>query len=543
MIKVLSEEFLLDPALRKKLIQSFDSAANTRRKAEAFKGYECLKDSTDHYVYALLSAQFESETVYEMQYAISNISILRKVVEKLAKVYAGGVKRTVPNNDAATAQVEELAKLMRFNEQMAKANRYFRAFKNTLVFPKPVKDEFGKYALKLEILPPFKYDVIEDSDNPELPLAVVLSDYVPTRQSIFSISNPAVRGQNQTTRMVRESSASMPEQAAGEDARRFIWWTKNLHFTTNAKGEIISGPGIDNPIGELPFVNIAGDQDGEFWAKGGGDLIDAGVKINTMITNVRHVAVSQGYGQMYMTGKNLPKTIKVGPTHCIQIEQESTDDPKPEVGFLNSNPPIDELSRLIEMDVALMLSTNNLSTHGFSISLSGSKDFASGVAMMIDKAESVEDITEQSRIFVEREPRVWGKVEKWWKVFDERGLLSDVFKAAPVPKEAASVLLNFPDPKPVMSESEELDIIAKRRELGLNTEVELLMRDDPSLSEEQAQEKLTAIEAEKLGRMESAVATVTNGNQSQGNDGQQNQNSDDVGAPDSGPPAPGSSAS
>ena len=48
------------------------------------------------------------------------------------------------------------------------------------------------------------------------------------------------------------------------------------------------------------------------------------------------------------------------------------------IGYLNANPPLESLVKIIEMKVALMLTTNNLSTSGFKLSLA-SGDIASGV--------------------------------------------------------------------------------------------------------------------------------------------------------------------
>lgn len=528
-MKVQSELDLLNEAVRKKLIEDcFDCDANQRRKADAFKAYECLKDKTSNYVLELLLKQFELPTVVEMQYAISNISILRKVIEKLAKVYSNGVKRTM-ESEQDTQAVEKLAEALKLNEKMSKANRYYRTFKNTLVQVKPVKDG-DKFCLKVDVLPPFKYDAVENPDNPELPLAIITSDYAPKRPALYAIGDAATAGRFSGN--VREITAPMPAQGgsalAGEkDAREFVWWTKNFHFTTDAKGVVISGPDVVNPITDLPFVNIAGDQDGEFFAEGGSDLVDAGIKINTMVTNVRHVGVSQGYGQLFMTGKNLPKSVKVGPNHCVQLEHEN-DDPVPVVGYLNSNPPLDSLRALVEMDVALMLTTNNLSTSGFSMDLKSGKDFASGIALMIDKSESVEDVKEQSLIFVEREPKVWGLVGKWADVYGSRDLLTEEFAALEYPAELEKVQLSFPSPKPLTSEKEELEVIEKRRELGLNTEIELLMRDNPSMTEDEARAKLKLIEDEKKARMEAAVeAAGAMGDGNQEGNGKPGEDDDD----------------
>lgn len=522
-----TEQDLLDPVKRKEIIAGFDSAENNRRKRVAFKGYECLKDKTINYTAELLLSQFDVDTFYEMQYALTNVSILRKVIDKLARVYSNGVKRSMGADDrAGTEAVEDAAKYFRMTERMKKTNRFLRTFKNTLVFAKPVasSDEPGKFDLAVEVLPPFLYDVVPDSNDATRMLAVVTSDYSPSRRSLYSITDAAyaMRGSKGNVRVVGDKGETLVQSFSGTgivrgatataDKREFIWWTKNYHFTTDASGNKIDTGTGENPIKELPFVNFAGDQDGEFYAQGGEDLIDAGVSVNVQLTNIKHVGVQQGYGQLYMTGKDLPKSIKVGPTQCIQIEVTDKDDPAPQIGFLNASPQLDSLKSVTEMEVALMLSTNNLSTSGFSTSLQGSKDFSSGIAMMIDKSESTDDIGEQALTFVDREPKVWGKLQRWADAYGSAGILTEAASLVVIPPDVEDeLMLAFPSPRPLVSESEQLDALAKRRELRLSTEVEILMRDDPSLSEEKAREKLLELQAEDAARMSAQPVAVATG--------------------------------
>ena len=554
-MKILHEDQLLDQETRKKLIEGFNDAPNARRKDEAFKAYECLKDKTINYVLELLLKQFDIATVQEMQYAMSNISILRKVIDKLAKVYSNGVKRTGVN-DSETASVEAAAEYLDMNAAMKKANRYFRTFKNALVYVRPMKNgDF--FDVKVEVLPPFKYDVVENPDNPEIPLSVILSDYAPTRKPLYALgdaafagrSSPAVRELHQMNAPVQQTPPSTGigggGASASDDAREYIWWTASYHFTTNVKGEIIHAEPNDphsygpvNPVLALPFVNFAADQDGSFWAEGGSDLVDTGIKINVDITNVKHIGNQQGYGQMYMTGKNLPKSVKVGPTHCIQLEQSDKDEPAPTIGILTSSPPLADLKSIIEMQVALMLTTNNLSTSGFSLSLQGGRDFASGIALMIDKSESIEDIGEQAHVFIKREPLVWALVYRWLEVYSSARVLTEEADMLPIIREPMGVDISFPNPKPVSSESEQLDVLQKRKDLGLNTQVELLMRDDPSLTEETAQAKLEKIQAEKKANQEEFSTLNTSG----GVDGNKSKKSGGLGVKNNLDPGPSGGA-
>lgn len=556
-----TEQDLLNVETRKKLIEQFDSEGNQRRKHDAFKAYECLKDKTSHYVLELLLRQFNQATVQEMQYAISNVSILRKVMDKLAKVYANGVKRTMPGSKPGedspdTDAIEKVAEHLKLNAAMAKANRYLRAMKNTKVYVHPIQCE-DKNDIEVEILPMFHYDVVPLAHNPKEPLAVVISDYVAKRPTLYALGDAGkrtntrqmVRPEDESEKlmgdndeMVAESAVPPPlvrsfsstdsaSKSKHEDNRRFVWWTPNFHFTTDVKGVILPpAPGteqdLSNPISELPFVNLCGEQDGQYWAEGGSDLVDAGVKINTMITHLRHVAITQGYGQLYMTGKNLPKSVQVGPNTCIQLPQEDAGEPEPKMGFMNADAPLAEIQGIIEMDVALMLTTNNLSTSGVSTSLKGgTKDVASGISMLIDRSESNEDISDQQRVFIAKEPKVWSKIQLWHEVLNGNGSLSPEWLTLSLPEKPETVQLSFPASEPVMSEMDELAIIEKRQALGLNTRVELLMRDNPALTEEEAAERLALIDKEHAQRAADAAKAMGD------NGGNQNQEGGGVGKP------------
>lgn len=514
-IKIMHEDDLLQTEVRKKLIESWDGESNSYRKDEAFKGYECLKDKTINYVLDLLLKQFDVATVQEMQYAMSNISILRKVIDKLAKVYANGVRREMPNM-GDTKKIEAIAEYLALDSVMAKADKYYRTFKNCLIYVKPLKQEDGCYDITLEVKPPFHYDVVPCYENPKLPMAVVLSDYVPARKTMSYIGNVSMAGRTAGSVGVVDHSAD--HSLAKDDHRQFIWWTKSYHFTTNAKGELVSTNAEadgTNPIGEIPFVNLCGEQDGQFFAEGGQDLIDTAIKINCMITNVKHVGISQGFGQLYMTGKNLPKSVKVGPNHCIQMEYEEGE-PTPTVGYLNSNPPLTELQNLVEMEAALMLSTNNLSTSGVSTSMKGGKDFASGISMMIDKSESIEDIEQQSKIFIKAEPAVFAKVSKWYDALKASGELCEAWIKLSMPKDVSKVNPKFNSPKTIISESDQIDVFQKRIDLGISSMVDIVIRDNPGLTEEEAQAKLEKIQAEKQSKMESAMGGMINAGRDKG---------------------------
>lgn len=502
-MRIKSESELLDINTRKQIIDEILGSENMARKRESYKRYLCYKDQTKQFVIEQLLKQFDQSTVDEMQYCVSNISFIRKIIDKLARVYNHGVTREIEGNEEAEIKIESLESELDFNTAIRTANKFLKLQKNLAFYIKPCPvtsiDGSVKYTIKLEPMNPYLYDAVEDYYDRTKPIAYVLSDfeYSPVQ---YTTLDAATAGRANTNLKAVNPNANGKDEAIAdspEDAKtcEIIWWSDNLHFTTNNKGEIISGDTI-NPIGEMPIENFAIEQDGQFWARGGNDLIDGGILINSILTHNQHVGITQGYGQFWMKGKNLPRNIKVGATKAILMEYQDGE-PEPAMGFATASPQLDSLRGLVESYIALLLTTNNLSTSSVSSSLQGGTTAPSGIAMIIDKAESMEDVNDQRQIFIDKEPAIWRKINKWLNVYGTNlvdGLVGNVLPD----NFEESFSLNFKDAPVILSETEKLNNLKIRKELGLDTMIDLIMKDNPQMTEAMAEDKLRELLEEKI---------------------------------------------
>ena len=503
-MRIKSEQDILKIEVRRAIIEEIKGSENQARKHEAYKRYLCYKDKTKDFVVEQLLRQFDQSTVEEMQYCVANISFVRKIIDKLARVYNNGVKRALIGDEPGSENLHQLEKELDFNTYVRQANKFLKLQKNVAFYVKPCPvaqpDGSEKYTIKLDPLNPYLYDVVEDYYDRTKPLVYVLSDfdYAPT---LYTTKDPAyagragseIKGVNPQTNRQDDIIADDPDDAK---MKAFIWWSGQYHFTTDETGAIISGEEIVNPIGELPFQNFAIDQDGQFWARGGQDLIDGAILVNSVMTHNQHVAITQGYGQFYMRGKNLPRNIKIGPSKAILMEYQEGE-PTPELGFATASPQIDALRGLVESYIALLLTTNNLSTSSVSSSLSGQAAAPSGIAMVIDKAESMEDVNDQRQIFIDNEPAIWRKINKWLAVYGDA--MVDGLRGVSLPENFEdSFVIHFNEAPVILSEAEKLANLKARKELGLDTMLDLIMKDNPGFSVEQAEEKLKQILAEKI---------------------------------------------
>ncbi len=507
---ITNEAQILDPQTRAKILADITGPEELARKNEAYNRYLSFKDQTRRLVVEQLAKQFDDVTIQEMSYALANISVVKKVISKLSQVYANGVVRKVRLQDKeveeATKRLQKLEEILDFNTVMKTSNRFLKLQKNLMVGVLPKQDLTGNYCLKVEPYQPYNYSVIPNPKDKTCPWIVILSAYKPEAKA-YTTGNTATAGR--TSGLLGPSVPPMSDGKDqinadpddGKEKDEFIWWSPNYHFTTDAKGEITKAPvnpnastfqeQYANPIKRLPFVNFAIDQDGEFWAMGGDDLIDGAVLINSMISQTNHISVIQGYGQFWMKGKNLPRNVKVGPSKVILLEWGDKEDPEPSIGYASSNTNLEALAKLVEMYTALLLSTNNLSTSSVAAQLAGNQNLASGIALMIDKAESREDVQDQQQIFKDKETDIWNLIAQWSQIYAAN--LGEEFKQTVLPTERFVVSLAFNPAQAIQSEGEKLDNLQKRQALGINTKEELLMMDNPGMTDAQAKEKLAKI--------------------------------------------------
>lgn len=515
-IKLKNESDILNVSYRQRVIEEITGTENITRKNEMLKRYEVYKDRTIKWIVeALLRENLKPETIAQMENRAANISIARKIVNKRARSYKGGALREF--GAQGQEKFTKFYQLLDVDQRMKKADQYRELFKNCMlqVIPElctPESTEAApKFKVKVRVLAPFQYDVIEDYYDHEIPRVVILSDFVERNRYNMGIE-PGTDGRaTGITPVFHEGDrvdqiiADSPEDA-GSNMRTFIWWSDHYHFTTDDKGEIIPELGNEknqNPIQELNFVNVAEEQDGEFWARGGDDLIDGSILINKLITDMNSIAFIQGWGQMVITGKSIPATIKGGPHNAIILEH-GKDDPTPSVTYQSGNPPLDVWMKMIEQYIALLLSTNDLSPSHVAAKLESPGNAASGIALLIEQSEATDSVEMTQNSFKNVERQLVSKTAKWHNVLAEKNALAkDFFAIGQLPEQEFSI--KFLSNKAVTTEAEKLGNLKLRKDLGINTMLDLIKMDNPDMTDEQAEEKLLQITKERLERMSDAM--------------------------------------
>lgn len=518
---IFKDEDVLSLAFRQKIIREISGQENLDRKNAAIRRYEMFRDKTvDHVMKRLQDQGFKQDTLEQMRARAANVSILKKITKKKARSYVAGVDRKVVSKDGqelpeATKTIQMLAEHLKVTQVFRRGDEARELHKNALVYCHPIPVDrvatpdglMHKWDMTARVLFAHQFDVIPLAHDKERAGCVILSDYPAGLKALGQgpgalgfvekpDGSPGGDGQDQNIANSRED--------AGAGAAHFVWWTRAYHFTTDKDGKIVKGEQLgdgSNPIKQLPFVELAKDQDGEYWGDGGDDLTEAAILINLLLTDFASILSAQGYGQPVLiqgstSGKDAQKEeVVTGPHNLIRVTVD--DNGNGDYKLVSTDPHPDAWIRLIEVYVALTLTTNNLSPRNISGKLDANT-VASGVAKMFDESESTEDLTEAQGYFACKEDHFWEILAAWIAALKPTERLEEeLANAAPIPLEA-EVVARFKQQGVVLSEQEKLDLIKKRKEVGLTLLKDLIKMDNPNLSDEEAQQLLQKILEERV---------------------------------------------
>lgn len=522
--KLFNESDILNEDFRKKIIDEITKdQENQSRKGESLRRHEIYRDKNSKWVMSAIEKEgFKPTTVAQMRNRASNISVCRKIINKLASTYVGGVQREAEEKSDQES-LDALVKTLEVNRKMKKSDRYRQLQKNTMIQIVPVLDsaestpEGKKFNVLIKNLAPWEYDVIEDPYDKTKPRCVVLTDFTERDRSraLSSIAgSQGIRFTNEADeqdgdgrdQLIADSPADSGRGLLGDDKdREFIFWTANYHVTCTADGKIVPGtgePDNSNPISILPFVNITDDQDGQFWAQGGEDVVEGSILINKKFTDINFVLFFQGWGQLVIAARNVPKKLDGGPDNAFIFEKEENEG-EVQVFFASSSPPVEQWLNTVKTFLAMLLTSNNLSVRNVSANLDV-QNAASGVALLIEGSEVINENKDVQTLYGDKEVEFFEILRRWHTLYSERGALIKALQEIK-PMKNSKVKTKFLSLKPPISEKEELEVLRARKDLGIATLKDLVKRDNPDLSDADIDKKLEELRAEGKAAVEAFV--------------------------------------
>lgn len=469
--------FILNDATIKQIINDIETDQNKERKTRDFQSHQIYSGNQREYVKSKLAAIYP-ESHHIMR--VSNINVLKKVINKVAKVYKDAPKRVINGKDNDI--LNNIYKIGKFNNAFMKMDQGFNRSNCGLLWVQ--NDEIEKGKFRLIYLNQFTFDVVINNDTLELE-AVILSypkaDVTSPNSSVFS------DGVNQLIAEHQRDSAN--------DATVYAMWTKDQHVNVvaniNKKTTTIDymktqeNDEGENNLGALPFVWLTNDPYiPEYPVEN--PLADDSIEINLLNSNLL-TATQQQIGQLLM---KYPKGSKIDTIHkgfsiAMELPQSIENDPHipTTAEYIVPNSDLTGMNTVIMDYSANVLSDNGL--EGAS-NAGQSKSFASGFERLIASASVVEIQKENQNYYGEIEEEVFNIIKKYDDVNNTRLFGKD-----------DELGVHYQEPQVITSELDRLEIIAKRDDLDLDEPHEKYIIDNPNLSPTDAKSKLKRIEKAK----------------------------------------------
>lgn len=376
-----------DTDLRKLWLDEILGDENKRRKAESFRRSEVYNKRQGPFVEAKLKTEFSEETVQDMR-KIYSINIAKRVTDKMAALYNDAPERTFsddmgePLSEEQVKGIEALYSEAKVNYKLGRANRVKKYQQQCILQVIPVLD---RGIIDVRVLQPHQVDVIPSDSDPERAFAYVINAY----DRSYNLTGGD---------MVDQKIADRNDQEGKKrDLMRFVWWSAEHNFITDGNGRIVQDDQEDilNPIGTLPFIDIADEKEQEFWVRKGSSIIDFAVDFSTVICDTATINRLQGYAQGVIKSVERPKDVRVGPNQFIWLQLDPNATVQPDLQFATPNPDMQASLDLQDRLINYFLTSEGLDpkvVNSKSEGVTYSSGFERMLAMLEQFEASKEDI-------------------------------------------------------------------------------------------------------------------------------------------------------
>lgn len=462
MLKGAVETDILNEQFRAEIIQEILSDENKFRKSEALRRFEVLQNNLKIYLKAALQREYSAESEIEMR-KVSSINPASRALKEMASIYKECPERTFQGVSKSQEEfLEEIYKAGKFDVKLKKANKYLKGILQGAVQVIPCHG-----AISAKVFAPHQYDVIPKYSDPERAMAYVINTFDQTNYRQLG------DGVNQK---IADS-----EDFKSLAAMRFIWWSDSYNFETDGNGKIIvpdedlkTGDPLANPIGKLPFVDIAGEKDFSFWVTDGSPVVDFAIDFALLLSDTATVNRNQGFSQAILTAPEKPQSITVGRQRIIYMPQNPDTGAKdPKFEFVTPTPDLASSLELLESYIRYWLTSMGLDPKV--VSAKGeAKSFSSGLERLLAMLEKFEASQDDIDLFTWVEQEIFELIVLWNNYYQGTEYLRDDLKKGALPEQAKLSVI-FKKPEMIQTKSEKEDSAIKLKKEGLIDDVEIIM--------------------------------------------------------------------
>jgi len=439
------------------------------------KTLDILEGNLEPYVLKALERQLSPRVFAYAKERMVPINILPRYVEKLSNIYQTGVSREVMNGDQSDSDLlawyeEELCP----NKVMHLANKLYNACGSALIHPYAYED-----GIDLRVIANDRFVVVSDDPvEPTEPTMVIL-----------------LAGKDKENREIY--------WVYTEDEFLVIKSDESIDYQAMAEFGIADGI---NPYGELPFIYV-NSSSLRLRPVPDKDTLRMTEFIPVALTDLNLAAMFSAFSVTYVTNGSV-ENLTYAPNALWFLK---SDDPEKDVQIGTLKPEVDysEVLNLIQSELSMWMGTKGIKSG--SVGTLTVDSASSGIAKMIDEADTYEVRQEQTVHFSHAEHELWELIFRYMHpIWVAQGLVENRAMFSP----DASVDVKF-SVVPVGTQRTQLlaDQTAEYQ-AGFTTKARAIAALNPQMTSDQVEALIQEIALEKGGsngnQMAASQDQVTN---------------------------------
>lgn len=406
-----------------------------------------------HHLGLALKEQLSAQSYEEAMHRAAPINVLTKIVEKLSTLYnQAPVRQVLEGTDQDQVLVDWYVEKMRFNQIMSDALDLYNLSKSCLIQPfiNPKTRTPG-----LRAIPNDRFFVL--GLNPLDPMEV-------THLVLFEVQN--------------DGSAIFHVWSDDEVAT----------FTSGFEVKVYEdNPDGINTWGKIPFI-YANASRHLITPTPDSDTLRMTKLVPTLLTDLNYAAMYQSFSMIY-TVDLTDENVKFAPNAVVKLMSDPTSDKKPEIGQIKPQVDFNEILSLISTQLSMWMDARGI--RAGAIGKPDAEDSASGVAKMIDEADTTDYRRKLAEYFGDIEGELWNLImhhaHPYWasqNLIDQRAAFTPT----------AQVVTSFTRQEPSKSRIEEVEETKAELEAGLTSKFRALKKLNPDFSDEQIEDLMLEID-------------------------------------------------
>ena len=465
-----------------RLIRHIDQTRGLRQYNTAL--IDMFDGNLRSYVEESLSISMSPESYEIARNNIVVINTLKKIIEKLSKVYSEPVTREVENRTDQEI-MEKYIDETNINRVLLKVNEFFNLNKYCAIEPYTVNGES-----RLRLLTADEFTVFSDSStDPNIPTVFIK----------FGGSANKYRG-------VPNDNGNVSQ------VNIYYAYSVDQIIIFDSEGEVRTDlmllEGLDgiNPINVIPFIYVH-DSSRKLIPTPDSDLWPMAIDTSVALTNLNYANLFMSHSLIYgidLDTESLSK-LKAAPNKFLNLKSDPSRRQTGGAGTVGAITPqinIPDTLQSIQEKIGLWLSSKGLVQAG-TIGTLTAQNYRSGIAKLIDEADAISLYKEQIIFFRHVEESLWDLIKVIHNYWVDIGTLDENRRL----RDSFDPLIKFQIAEPSYSEDVLIDVLIKELETGLITRTDAIRRLNPEFTERQVEDYLREIRREGLSnRLDGALS-------------------------------------